>query len=168
MGNQLFILVIVHHSRSCLKYIAATYNPTSDWVAQQLREAFPYDTAPKYMLLDRDTIFLPVINQTLPNMGIKVRRTDYKCPWQNGVAERFILSLQKELLDLITPINADHMNRLLGQYKEYYNHARPHMSNDGYPPVLKPVEFKQAEKSVCNLESIPWVGGFHHSYRWAA
>ena len=64
------------------------------------------------MLLDRNTIFLPVINQTLPNMGIKVRRIDYKSPWQNGVAERFILTLQTELLDLITPLNADHMKRI--------------------------------------------------------
>ena len=168
MGNQLFILNIIHHSRRRLIHTAATYNPSSAWVAQQIREAFPYDTAPKYMIMDRDTVFLPLIHQTLPNRGIKVVRTDYQSPWQNCVVERFNLTLQQELLDYITPVNAEHMNRLLAKYKDYYNYARPHMTNNCEPPVHEPIDIQPAEKSLRNLESIPWVGGFHHSYRWAA
>ena len=168
MGNQLFILNIIHHSRRVLIRSVATYNPSSAWVAQQIREAFPYDTAPKFMIMDRDTIFLPLIYQTLPNMGIKPLRTDYQTPWQNCVVERFHLTLQSELLAYIVPINADHMNRLLVKYKDYYNNARPHMTNHDQPPIMKPVKLPKAEKSVSNVESVSWVGGFHHSYRWAA
>ena len=168
MGNQLFILNIIHHSRRQLIYSVATHNPTSAWIAQQIREAFPFDTAPKYMIMDRDTIFLPLIHQTLPNIGIEVFRTDFKSPWQNCVVERFNLTLQQELLDYITPVNTEHMNRLLAKYKVYYNYARPHMTNNSEPPVHEAIDIQPAEKSLRNLESIPWVGGFHHSYHWAA
>jgi len=104
-------------------------------------------------------------------MGIQVRRIDYKCPWQNGVVERFNLTLQTELLSLITAVSENHMNRLLRQYRKYYNTARPHMTNNNFPPdgVEKlPVTIPAQERNVGNVKSISWVGGFHHSYYWAA
>ena len=67
----------------------ATHNPSSDWVAQQIRDAYPFDEEPKLMLLDHDSIFIPLVNTTLPNMGIKVVRASVGCPWQNGAVERF-------------------------------------------------------------------------------
>src|SRR3546814_16700485 len=77
-----------------------------------------------------------VCSSDLPALGIKPRRIGYKCPWQNAVVERFHRTLQEELLDFIVPINVRHVNRLLGQYQQYYNTARPHMATRGYPPLL--------------------------------
>jgi len=169
-GNTLYILNIVDHGTRRLIYTASTYNPGALWLAQQMREAFPYDTAPKYMLMDRDQLFQPLVNYTLPNMGIKVKQIDPQCPWQNGVVERFILTQKLELLDYITPINERHLDRLLIQFKDYYNYARPHMYRHGYPPacVDTKVSVRPAEKNVRNLKSIKWVGGLHRSYSWAA
>ena len=101
-------------------------------------------------------------------MKITPLRIDYKCPWQNGVVERFILTLKVELLCYVTAISDNHINRLLVKYQEYYNNARHHMRNGGYPPIHHPVNIQTANKTVQNLESIPWVDGLHHSYRWAA
>jgi len=170
-GNQMFILNIIHHGQRRLIRSMATYNPTAAWVAQQIREAFPYDTAPKMMVMDRDTIFSPLVKHTLPNMGIQVRRIDYKCPWQNGVVERFNLTLQTELLSLITAINLTHINKLLRQYREYYNTARPHMTNNDFPPDKPeriPVIIPFPDRKLGNVKSASWVNGFHHSYSWAA
>jgi transposase len=170
-GNQMFILNIIDHGRRHLFRSTATYHPTALWVAQQIREAFPYDTAPETIVMDRDSLFLSLVKQTLPNMGIKVRRIDYKCPWQNGVVERFNLTLQAELLSLITAVNLTHINKLLRQYREYYNTVRPHMTNDDFPPDApenKPVIIPFPERKLENVNSVSWVGGFHHSYYWAA
>jgi len=170
-GNRMYILNIIHHGRRYLIRSTATYHPTALWLAQQIREAFPYDTAPGIMLMDRDALFLSLVKQTLPNMGIQVRRIDYKCPWQNGVVERFNLTLQTELLSLITAVSENHMNKLLRQYREYYNTARPHMTNNDFPPDAPeklPVIIPFPERNAGNVKSVSWVGGFHHSYYWAA
>ena len=167
----MFILNIIHHGQRRLIRSMATYNPSALWVAQQIREAFPYDTAPKMMVMDRDTIFSPLVKHTLPNMGIQVRRIDYKCPWQNGVVERFNLTLQTELLSLITAINLTHINKLLLQYRKYYNTARPHMTNNDFPPdkpEKMPVIVPFPDRKLSNVKSVSWVNGFHHSYSWAA
>jgi putative transposase len=132
-------------------------------VAQQIREAFPYDTAPETIVMDRDSLFLSLVKQTLPNMGIQVRRIDYKCPWQNGVVERFNLTLQTELLSLITAVSENHINKLLRQYREYYNTARPHMTNNDFPPDTPeklPVIIPFPERNVGKVKSVSWVGGF--------
>lgn len=170
-GNRMYILNIIHHGRRHLIRSIATHHPTALWLSQQLREAFPYDIAPETIVMDRDSLFLPLVKLTLPNMGIRVRRIDYKCPWQNGVVERFNLTLQTELLSLITAVNLTHINKLLRQYREYYNTARPHMTNNDFPPDAPentPVIIPFPERKLENVKSVSWVGGFHHSYYWAA
>ncbi len=170
-GNEMYILNIIHHGSRRLIWAAATYNPSSQWISQQIREAFPYDSAPDIMLMDRDQLFLPLVHYTLPHMGIQVKRIDYKCPWQKGIVERFILTLRIDLLDMIVPINETHMNRLLDKYMYFYNNVRPHMYNQDYPPAVQaPINayYQSQDKSCKKIEAVPWVGGFHHSYRWAA
>jgi putative transposase len=169
-GKLLYILNIIDHDRRELVVCRATHNPSSDWVAQQIRDAYPFDEAPKRMMMDHDSIFLPLVHNTLPNMGIKVVRTSVGCPWQNGVVERFNRTLTEELLNHIIPISAQHINRLLKQYQTFYNTARPHRANAGQSPILQQNAANDVAFAPGTLraEAIPWLGGLHHSYRRVA
>jgi transposase len=174
-GNPLAVLNLIDHGRRVLHWSRATYHPTSEWVAQQLRNAFmDLDDLPEAIVMDRDSIFLPIVKQTLPAMGIKVIRVGYKCPWQNAVVERFHRTLDDELLRYVQPLNERHLNRLLKNFRDFYNTARPHMANGVEPPILldnttnpaanDPDFFKTPHKLVRRK----WLGGLHSSYRWAA
>lgn len=169
-AKPLYILNIIDHGRRALVNCRATYHPSSEWVAQQIRDAFPFDEAPKRMLMDHDSIFLPIVGTTLPNMGIEVVRTSVGCPWQNGVVERFNRTLTEELLDHVIPISAQHLNRLLKEYQNFYNTARPHQANDGQAPVRQADAANDVAFAAGTLkaEAIAWLGGLHHSYRRAA
>lgn len=174
-GNSLYILNIIDHGRRVLIWSRATYHPTAEWVAQQLRNALmDLDVHPEAMVMDRDSILLPIAKHTLPNMGIKPIRIGYKCPWQNAVVERFNGTLSRELLRYVQPLNDRHLNRLLRDYREYYNRVRPHMTNgveapsppdiSNNPAVTDPDFFKTPRRLVRKK----WLGGLHSSYRWAA
>ncbi len=169
-AKPLYILNIICHARRKLVTSRATYYPSSDWVAQQIRNAFPFDEAPRKMLMDHDSIFLPLVHKTLPNMGIKVIRSAVKCPWQNGAVERFNRTLTEELLNHIIPLGEQHLNRLLTQYQTFYNTARPHRANGGQSPILQATAANDVvfEPGTLRAEAIPWLGGLHHSYRRAA
>lgn len=174
-GEALFIFNLIDHGRRVLHWSRATYNPTAQWVAQQLRNAFmDLDELPKSIMMDRDSIFRPIIKQTLPAMDIEVIRPAYKCPWQNAVVERFHRTLDDELLRYVQPLNDRHLNRLLAAFREYYNTARPHMANGVEPPILPDVTNKSAVndpdffKTPRKLVRKKWLGGLHSSYRWAA
>lgn len=174
-GNTLYILNLIDHGRRVLHWSRATYTPSSDWVAQQLRNAFmDLDVLPESIVMDRDSIFRPIVKQTLPNMGIKPIRIGYKCPWQNAVVERFHGTLETDLLRYVQPLNDRHLNRLLNEYRKYYNTARPHMANGVEPPVLpdqanipadKDADYFKAPRKLVRKK---WLGGLHSSYRWAA
>lgn len=174
-GNTMAIFSLIDHGRRILYWSRATYNPTAQWIAQQLRNAFmDLDELPKAIVMDRDSIFLPIVKQTLPAMGISSIRTGYKCPWQNAVIERFHRTLSDELLRYVQPLNDRHLNRLLVDFRKYYNTARPHMSNDGEPPILPLADNSPAVndpeffKTPRKLVRTKWLGGLHSSYRWAA
>ncbi|KUJ72458.1 hypothetical protein AVO41_01205 [Thiomicrospira sp. WB1] len=174
-GNQLFIFNLIDHGRRVLYWSRATYNPTSGWVAQQLRNAFmDLDTLPEAIVMDRDSTFQPIVKETLPNMGIKPIRIGYKSPWQNAVVERFHRTLVEELLRYVQPFSDRHLNRLLTEYRQYYNTARPHMSNEGEAPVEKVIDDLPAVndpdyfQNPRKLVRKKWLGGLHSSYRWTS
>jgi len=169
-GKLLYILNIIDHERRELVVSRATHHPSSDWVAQQIRNAYPFDEVPGHRMMDHDSIFLPLVHQTLPNMGIKVVRTCVGCPWQNGVVERFNRTLTAELLNHIIPISAQHINRMLKQYQTFYNKARPHRANAGQSPIRQQNAANDVAFAPGTLraEAIPWLGGLHHSYRRVA
>ena len=97
--RMLYVLFVIEHGRRRIVHFNVTSNPTSAWVIQQLREAFPYDTAPRHLIFDRDKIFSPAVVRFVRAMGTKPARTAYRCPWQNPVAERWIGSCRRELLE---------------------------------------------------------------------
>jgi transposase InsO family protein len=134
----LFVLVILAHERRRVVHVAVTDHPTAGWAAQQLREAFPGDAAPRYLIHDRDSAFY-AWRTTAAAMGIEEVLTAPRSPWQNGYAERLIGSIRRECLDQLIVFNARGLRRILHAYVEYYLKSRTHLSLDKDAPVSRPV-----------------------------
>jgi transposase InsO family protein len=134
----LFVLLILAHERRRVVHIAVTDHPTAAWTAQQLREAFPWDEAPKYLVHDRDTAFRAWAT-TAPAIGIDEVVTAVRSPWQNAYAERLIGSIRRECLDHLIIGNARGLRRVLNAYVQHYLKSRTHLSLDKDAPVSRPI-----------------------------
>lgn len=170
-AKPLFILNIIEHDKRKVLLSRSSYNPNETWVAQQLREALSFDVDCKYLIMDNDATFRSLKKFIGKTLNVKPVYTAYKSPWQNGIVERFNQTLKLELLNHIIPLSERHLNNLLYEYALYYNHGRPHRSNDGDMPVENDHDDRAGEiiKIGNNyLEKIDWVGGLHHSYRSAS
>src|ERR1700690_1622150 len=126
--DLLYAFIIVRLDRRDLVWINVTTNPTAEWVARQITEAFPWDGAPGYMMRDRDRIYGTVVARRLRAMGIRDKPTAPTLPWQNGFAERLIGSIRRECLDHIIVLGEAHLRRILKSYADYYNRASEHPS----------------------------------------
>jgi putative transposase len=160
----LYVFFVIRHDRRKIVHFAITSHPYAEWVVQQLREAFPFDTAPRYLILDRDGKYGDLVPRALKSWGIKPVRTSFRSPWQNGVAERWVLSARRELLDHVVVLNDSHLHRLPSEYIRYYHEDRCHLTLEKDTPSGRPVEHRPSPSSrvVC----LPRVGGLHHRYRW--
>ena len=145
-----------------------TENPTSAWVVQQLREAFPYDDdgRARYLVFDRDSTFSPEVVSAAKAMGMKPKRTSYQSPWQNGVAERVVGTVRREVLDQVIVGDEAHLRRLLGEYLAYYHEDRTHFGIAKDAPAGREEERRPAGLAV--LHAGRRVGGLHHRYCWRA
>jgi len=160
----LYVLFVIQHDRRRLLHVNVTAHPSAAWVSQQLREAFPFAAAPRYLLMDRDAIFSAAVNGVLRHMEVRPVRTGFQSPWQNGVAERWVGSCRRELLDHVVVLNEEHLLRLLGQFLAYYHSDRTHLSLGKDPPMTRAV---CPRASPCaTVASLPRVGGLHHRYEW--
>src|ERR1700682_1225341 len=119
--DLLYAFVIVRLGRRDLRWINVTANPTAEWVARQITEAFPWDEAPHYLIRDRDRIYSSVVTRRLRSMGIRDKPTAPASPWQNGFAERLIGSIRRECVDHIIVLGEMHLRRILKSYADYYN-----------------------------------------------
>jgi transposase InsO family protein len=119
--DLLYAFVIVRLDRRDLVWINVTANPTAEWVARQITEAFPWDEAPHYLIRDRDRIYGSVVTRRLRAMGIRDKPTAPASPWQNGFAERLIGSIRRECVDHIIVLGEMHLRRVLKSYGDYYN-----------------------------------------------
>ncbi len=160
----LFAFVVLKHDRRKVVHFNVTEHPTAQWTAQQIVEAFPYDTSPRFLIRDRDGIFGSDFQQRVMNMGIEEVVTAPRSPWQNPYAERIIGSIRRECLDHVIVLNEKHLKRILSSYFDYYHEARTHLSLDRNAPVAREVEPPHRGEVI----SIPQVGGLHHLYRRAA
>jgi len=124
----LYGFVIIRLDRRDLVWIGVTTNPTAEWVARQITEAFPWDGAPRYMIRDRDRIYGTVVTRRLRAMGIRDKPIAPASPWQNSFAERLIGSIRRECLDHIIVLDEEHLRRILKNYADYYNRASEHPS----------------------------------------
>jgi putative transposase len=155
----LFVLVILAHDRRRIVYVAVTAHPRAAWTAQQLREAFPEDTAPRYLVHDRDHAFAALAG-TANGMGIEEIQTAPRSPWQNAYAERVIGSIRRECLDHVTVLNEVGLSRIVTQYLAYYHQSRTHLSLAKDSPQPRTI----APPAHGPIVATPQVGGLHHRY----
>ena len=162
-GRLLFVLVMLAHHRRRVVHVAVTEHPTAACTAQQFREAFPWDAAPRYLIRDRDLAFAAV-HVTADVMAISEVLTPPRSPWQNGVIERFIGSVRRECRDHVVIFTAAGLQRLLKAYVDYYQRSRPHVALNKDAPISRPVSPANAGPII----AIPQVGALHHRYERVA
>ena len=156
----LFCLVVLRHDRRRVVHFNVTAHPMTQWSAQQIIEAFPYDEAPRYLIRDRDSIYGDYFRQRIKSMGIKEVITARRSPWQNLYAEGVIGSIRRECLDHVIVLNEAHVLRILASYFEYYHESRPHLSLERNAPVPREIEPPDQGQVI----SIRLVGGLHYRY----
>ena len=156
----LFVFVILSHDRRRPVHVAVTECPTAEWVAHQLLEAFPWDSAPRDLLRDRDGSYGEKFLEAANWLGIQEVLTAPQSPWQNCYVERLIGSIRRECLDHVIVLNETSLRRTLKSYFEYYERTRTHLSLGKDAPVSRPVQ--QVGKG--RIVEIPQVGGLHHRY----
>jgi transposase InsO family protein len=155
---QLHVLVIVRLARRELVWINVTAHPTAEWIAQQVREAFPWNEAPSYLIRDRDGIYGAAVTRRLRAMGIRDKPIAPGSPWQNAYVERLIGTIRRECLDHMIVFGEAHLRRSLGKYAAYYNGSRIHRS------LNKDAPFSRGIEHLGVITSRPILGGLHHQY----
>jgi putative transposase len=160
----LYGFLVLRHDRRQVVHFNVTEHPTAQWTAQQIVEAFPHDTAPRYLIRDRDTVYSATFRHRITGMGIQDTPTAPCSPWQNPYAERMIGTLRRELLDRVTVLNEAHLRRLMASYLQYYHTCRPHISLERNAPIPRAMQPQSDGKVV----GIPHVGGLHYLYRRVA
>jgi transposase InsO family protein len=161
--SLLWVWFAIDHGRRKILHFNVTENPTSAWVIQQLRETFPNEPIHRYLIYDNDVIFSAAVTNAIESFGVDPKRTAFRSPWQNGIAERAVGSVRRELLDHVVVLNEDHLRRLLREYVDYYNDERVHTSI-GDAPVGRATESRPSEHA--KVVGLPRVGGLHRRYRW--
>jgi transposase InsO family protein len=126
----LYVMIILAHDRRRIIHTAVTEHPTAAWLSRQVTEAFPWDTAPRYLLRDRDASYGQHFRKRVAAMGITEVITAPRSPWQNACVERVIGSIRRECLDHIVIFNERHLRRVLSSYVDYYQRTHTHLSLD--------------------------------------
>jgi transposase InsO family protein len=159
VGFKLFYaFVIIRLGRRDLVWVNVTANPTAEWIARQITEAFPWNEAPRYLVRDGDRVYGAAVTRRLRAMGIRDKPIAPASPWQNGFAERLIGSIRRDCLDHIVVIGEAHLRRILRSYADYYNYVRTHRSLGKDAPVHRPVQ------GFGIIRSHAILGGLHHHY----
>jgi transposase InsO family protein len=156
--DRLFAFLVVGHGRRQLLWLEVTRHPTAEWLARQITEAFPWTSAPGYLVHDNDRGYGHVFTTRVRAMGIRDRPISPGSPWQNGFAERLIGTLRRECLDHVVVFGERHLRRVLSQYAVYYNQTRPHRS------LQKDAPLRRAIQRIGDVAVIPILGGLHHQY----
>ena len=156
----LYVFVVLAHDRRRVLHFNVTEYPTAAWTAQQIVEAFPEASAPKYLMRDRDRIYGATFRHGLMGMGIEDVLSAPRSPWQNPFVERLIGSVRRECLDHIVVLGERHLRRILASYFDYYHRSRTHLSLNKDAPVSRAV----MSPDIGDVVGRPEVGGLHHRY----
>jgi len=160
----LYVFIVLSHDRRQVVYFNATEHPTARWTAQQLVETFPFDSAPRYLLRDRDAIYGEKVQRRIRSLGIDEVISAPRSPWQNPYVERVIGSIRRDCLGHVIVFNERHLRRILRDYFNYYHSCRTHLSLNKDSPKPRAVE----PEALGNIVALPQVGGLHHRYTRAA
>ena len=161
--SVLYGFFIISHDRRRILHFNVTRHPTSMWIVQQLREAFPFESAPRFLIFDRDAKYGLAVLAAVRSLKVSPVRTSLRSPWQNGVAERWVGTRRRELLDHTIAVDEHHLKRLLADYVGYYHDDRTHLGLGKGTPNCRP----RSRASDCVL-SHERLGGLHHRYDGAA
>lgn len=162
----LYVLFIIHDPRRRMLHLGVTPYPSAAWICQRLREAFPDDQAPRYLTSDRDGKFGDDVIRTLNAMGVGIVRTAFRSLSQNGIAERWVLSVRQDLLNNVIVLSERHLRRMLNEYLLYYHEDRCHLGLAKDCPVRRRVTMRSGPKA--KIIALPRVGGLHHRYECRA
>lgn len=158
----LYCFFVIGHDRRKILRFNVTRNPTAFWIVQQMREAWPYSSAQRFLLFDRDAKFGNDVVSSVKQMGSLPIRTAFRSPWQNGVAERWVESCRRDLLDHVIILDQRHLKRLMTEYVRYYHEDRTHLGLAKDTPSGRPIAVPPAAPS--SIRSLPRLGGLHHRY----
>ena len=158
-----YVFLVFEHGRHRVIGLATTQNPSMEWVIQQLRNAMPFGSQPRYLFRDNDGIYGHGVGLLLKSCGIREVRTALQSPWQSPYIERFIGTLRRELLNHVIVLSEAHLERLLREFiEEYYHVARPHQGLGGETPI--PTESRPDIHDPTKLVAVAVLGGLHHRY----
>jgi putative transposase len=161
----LYVFLVLAHDRRRILHFNVTAHPTAEWTRQQLREAFPFDQLPRYLLRDRDAIFGDDFREQVRDMGIREVLSAPRSPWQRAYVERVIGSIRRECLDHVIVFHESSLRRTLHSYFDYYHRSRTHLSLGKDSPESRAIQ----PPEMGSVVALPQVGGLHHRYeRWAA
>ena len=156
----LYVFLVLAHDRRRILHFNVTAHPTAEWTGQQLREAFPFEQVPRYLLRDRDAIFGEEFRREVKDMGIHEVLSAPRAPWQRAYVERVIGSIRRECLDHVIVFQESSLRRILASYFEYYHRSRTHLSlakDSPEPRAIQPAEMGR-------VAAVPQLGGLHHRY----
>jgi len=156
--DVLYAFIIIRLDRRDLVWINVTTNPTAEWIARQITEAFPWNEAPRYLIRDQDNVYGTAVTRRLRAMGIRDKPIARASPWQNGFAERLIGSIRRECVDHVIVLGETHLRRILKAYAAYYNELRTHWSLDKDAPAHRAIQ------RVGSIISMPVLGALHHQH----
>jgi putative transposase len=159
----LYCFFIIGHDRRRILQFNVTTSPTAMWIVQQLREAFPFESAPRFLIFDRDAKYGAEVPATGRSMRIRCVRISFQSPWQNGIAERWIESCRRDLLNHIIAVDERHLKRLLSEYVRYYHEDRTHLGLGKETPGRR-IRSAATGRIISDVR----LGGLHHRYDRAA
>jgi transposase InsO family protein len=160
----LYSFFVIEHGRCRILHFNMTRHPTAEWVVQQMRETFPEAGLYRYVIFDRDSKFNNEVVTFLKATGLEPKPTSVQAPWQNGIAERWVGSCRREILDHVIALNEPHLRRLMCDYGNYHHEERIHDSLSKDTPNRRPIE--QKPSSTATVISLARLGRQHHRYRW--
>ena len=159
----LYCFFIISHDRRQILHLNVTRHPTSLWIVQQLREAFPYQPTAKFLIFDRDAKYGVEVPAMIRSLALRPIRTSFRSPWQNGIAERWVQSCRRDLLDHVIALNETHLRRLLFDYIHYYEEDRTHLGLEKDTPTGRIRALASGHITVRAR-----LGSLHHRYDRAA
>ena len=155
-----YVFLVLAHDRRRIVHFNVAAHPTAEWTGQQLREAFPFEEVPRYLLRDRDSIFGADFTKEVRNLGIKEVLSAPHSPWQRAYIERVIGSIRRECIDHVIVFNEESLRRHMKSYVKYYHETRTHLSLEKDTPASRSVQ----PPNLGPVVALPQVGGLHHRY----